>query len=302
MIWHRRSLELDPALGEFLEERLLVGGFERISSERPTGSPHLILSVYAEDPAELPGPEALARWLAEAEDAGLSASEHRWTEDSLAERDWDAAFRAHFGRRRLTERLEIVPSWERGETSRRDVPGPGAPLSIVLDPGQAFGTGDHPTTAACLRRLERWMQERHGAAPRCLDVGSGTGILSLAARLWGAGEVVGYDIDAASIVNSYLNADLNGLSGELEFRWSEPTALGESSRDLILCNLFMGPILRLLPRLDIALAAGGSAILSGFLAPQAARIREAAEARGWILTAEENHEDWVVQEWSKPPA
>ncbi len=302
MIWHRRSLELSPALGEFLEERLLMAGHERLSSERPTGSPLMTLSVYAESPTELPGSEDLARWLAEAEDAGLSAADLRWTETDVADRDWDAVFRTHFERHRLTDRLEIVPSWERDTVVREEVPGPGAPLSVILNPGQAFGTGDHPTTAACLARLERWMAERGGASPNCLDVGSGTGVLSIAARLWGAGEVVGFDIDPESIVNSYLNVDLNGLAGAMEFRWSEPADLEPAHWDLVLCNLFMGPILRLLPRLDLSLAPGGSAILSGFLASQAHRIREGAEGRGWVLEAEECHEDWMVQEWAKPSA
>ncbi len=301
MNWQRRSLLATPALADFLEERLLLDGHERISSERKTGSSLTTLCVYAEDPGDLPGPEELALWLARAEEAGLPLESLNWQDDQVADQDWDAAFRAHFSRRRLSPRLEILPSWDReGIGGRRVSPGPGADLAIVIEPGQAFGTGEHPSTAACLGRLEAWMLEKRERPPRCLDVGSGTGVLSLAARLWGAVPVVGYDIDAACIVNSYCNADLNGLAGEIEFRWGEPEALGLAAWDLILCNLFMGPILRYLPRLDLALAPGGGVILSGFLEEQAGRIREAADLRGWRLACEEKHDDWMLQEWAKP--
>ncbi len=301
MIWHRRSLSARPELAEFLEERLLLAGFENISTERASGEALATLIVYAEDPGDLPGPEDLELWLAQAELADLPLESLKWQVDKVADQDWSAAFRAHFERRRLSSRLEIVPSWEREHHGgRRSVPGPGAELSVVIEPGQAFGTGDHPTTVACLKRLEAWMMAQGAAAPRCLDIGSGTGILSLAARLWGAGRALGYDIDAACIINSHCNADLNGLSGEVEFRWGEPEALGEGAWDLILCNLFLGPILRFLPRLDRALAPGGSVILSGFLSGQAGRIRDAAGDRGWQLVHEEQHDDWMLQEWTGP--
>lgn len=301
MIWHRRSLSAPPPLVGFLEERLVTAGYERISSEREPGAPRATLRVYAEEEADLPDSEVLARWLAEADAAGLPAAALRWETDELGEEDWNAAFRAHFTDRQLGERLRLLPSWDcPSGRPRQRPPGPGAKLEIYLEPGQAFGTGDHPTTIACLQRLEGWMLRHGGAAPRCLDVGSGTGVLAIAARLWGAGAVVGFDIDGNSIVNSYLNAELNGLAGELEFRWGEPENLAPAAWDLVLCNLFLGPILRLLPRLDLALAPGGGAILSGFLSGQAPRMREAATARGWCLSAEEDHEDWMVQEWRRP--
>ncbi len=125
-------------------------------------------------------------------------------------------------------------------------------------------------------------------------------MLSIAARLWGAGLVRGYDIEPAAVVNAYLNAELNGLAGQLDFVWGEPTQLEPQAWDLLLCNLFLGPIQRLLPRLDAALAPGAGAILSGFLVKQAERIREAAGARGWLLSAERSRDDWVAQVWTKP--
>jgi ribosomal protein L11 methyltransferase len=134
-----------------------------------------------------------------------------------------------------------------------------------------------------------------------LDVGSGTGILTLAARLWGAARAEGYDTDPASIVSGYLNADLNGLAGRVRFRWGEARDLAPASWDLILCNLFLSPILRLMPRLDAALCPGGSLILSGFLAgEQAGLIATAARERGWKPASAQEDEGWAIQEWTKP--
>lgn len=303
MSWRRCSLHAAPALAAFLEERLLVTGWERVASERRPGEPLLELSVYAESDEELPGDSALAGWLADAAAAGLTAPALRWQEQPVREEDWDAGFRAHFSARELAPGIAIVPSWERAAAGPSPaLPGPGAPIAIVLEPGQAFGTGDHPTTALCLEQLQAWLGRRSGEAPRCLDVGCGTGILSIAARLWGAGTVLGYDIEPVAIVNAYLNADLNGLAGQLDFAWTEPRELAPASWDLLLCNLYLGPILRLLPRLDAALAPGAGAILSGFLLKQAGRVRAGAEARGWRLEAETSRDDWVVQVWQKPAA
>lgn len=303
MSWLRRSLQAAPALAAYIEERLLLAGYESVASERRPGEPLLELSVYAESAEALPGEEALSGWLADAAAAGLAAPALHWREQPVREEDWDAGFRAHFAARELAPGIAIVPSWERLPASAGPaLPGPGAPIAIVLEPGQAFGTGDHPTTALCLEQLQTWLRERRGEAPRCLDVGCGTGILSIAARLWGAGSVLGYDIEPAAIVNAYLNADLNGLSGQLDFAWCEPQQLAPASWDLLLCNLYLGPILRLLPRLDAALTPGAGAILSGFLLKQAGRVRAGAEARGWCLETESSRDDWVVQVWRKPAA
>jgi ribosomal protein L11 methyltransferase len=301
--WRRGQLVLAPALAAFLEERLVLAGWEGVASERRPGEQQVTLSVYVDAGAPLPDALQLAGWLEEARAAGLAAPALVWAEGTVSEQDWDAGFRAHFAARTLAPGIAILPSWERpGGAPLATLPGPGAPLAIVIEPGEAFGTGDHPTTALCLAALQTWMAARGGEAPRCLDIGCGTGVLSIAAKLWGAGRVRGYDIEPAAVVNAYLNAELNGLSGQLDFVWGEATQLEAGAWDLLLCNLYLGPILRLLPRLDAALAPGAGALLSGFLGKQAQRIRDAADARGWELCSEWGREDWVAQLWAKPAA
>jgi ribosomal protein L11 methyltransferase len=299
--WRRGQLVLPPALASFIEERLLLAGWERVASERRPGEQQVTLSVFVAADAELPEAARLAGWLDEARAAGLAAPALAWSEAAIRDEDWGAGFRAHFAARTLAPGIAILPSWERPPGGPpAGLPGPGAPLAIVLEPGQAFGTGEHPTTALCLEALQGWMAQRGAEGPRCLDVGCGTGVLSIAARLWGAGQVRGYDIEPAAVVNAYLNAELNGLAGQIEFVWGEATTLAPAAWDLLLCNLYLGPILRLLPRLDAALAPGAGALLSGFLRKQARRISEAAGARGWELQAEVSRDEWVAQTWRKP--
>ncbi len=302
MAWQRRRISLPPPLAEFIEEQLLLGGLEHLAVERRPGDPNAELCIYVEDPVDLPGPEDLARLFAQAERRGLPAAVPAYKDEILPDRDWNAAFRERFTRRRLSDRFAVLPPWERDPIRHgagRMPPAPGQALEIVIEPGQAFGTGEHPTTLGCLERLADWTEKRGGKPWRCLDVGSGTGILAIAARLRGAVRVEGYDIDPACIRSAYLNTDLNGLAGQIRFRWGEPRDLAPGSCELVLANLFLGPILRLLPRIDGALAPDGSAILSGFLAEQGARISAAARARGWRLLDESIHDEWVVQEWSR---
>ncbi|MCP4546170.1 MAG: methyltransferase [bacterium] len=302
MNWIRRRISLPVPLADFIEERLLIAGFHSLSWERLPGAARTELSIYDDTGKALPAAEDFALWLAEAEEAGLPAAEVRFEDDAIAAEGWLNGFRERFRIRRLTPGLRILPPWERDPAVQfhgRPLPGPGADLDVVIEPGQAFGTGDHPTTVGCLKRLEARLARQETVTPACLDIGSGTGVLSIAAKLWGAGRVEGYDIEAASIINSWLNSDLNGLCGQVRFLWGEAESLAEGAWDLVLCNLFMGPILRLIPRMDMALKPGGGAILSGFLSRQAATISAAARGRGWRLEGEDIDDDWVIQEWQK---
>ena len=301
MSWIRRRITFPLALADFIEEQLLLEEIADFSWERLPGMPTTELSIYAEKADDLPAPERIETWLGNAAAAGLPRLALAYQDEDMEPLDWSEGFRDHFAARRLGDRIVIIPSWERSDLRRAGHHvEPGDEMELVIEPGRAFGAGDHPTTRACLLRLEAWFADGGGRGTSCLDIGSGTGVLGIAARLWGAERVVGYDIDHESIVNSYLNADLNGLAGRITFLWGEARELEPEAWDLILCNLFLGPILRLIPRMDGALRPGGRLILSGFLSSQAGEIRAAGKARGWSLATEDLSDDWVIQVWSKP--
>lgn len=198
----------------------------------------------------------------------------------LDEENWTPFWRESVRTVAVTERISLVPAWE-------EVPaGIGCPLRI--DPGMAFGSGDHPTTRLCLRTLEALAAA--GKLPdRVLDVGSGTGVLALAAACLGAAEVDALDIDPFGYAACRRNALLNGLEERVR-----PLLLSldllEGTYPLVLSNVVVGQIEVLAPLLRERLAPAGRLVLSGFEAGGEARaaqvlglpVRERREEEGWV--------------------
>ncbi len=182
---------------------------------------------------------------------------------TVQERDWSDAWREHFHVTRVGERIVLKPSWREYES------GPGD-IVVELDPGRAFGTGQHETTRMCLIELERQME----AGASILDVGCGSGILSVAAALLSAGSVDAIDIDAAAVHATRENAAANRVSssvrtmhGSLGEAW--PFAEPPGGRyDLVLANLSGRIVRELAGDLLTALTEDGAALVSGIVAEQ----------------------------------
>jgi len=177
----------------------------------------------------------------------------------VAEEDWAEAWKSHFKAQKVTSRLVIRPPWE-------DYAPEAGELVITIYPGMAFGTGRHPTTLLCLRALEEvWEQVKPAANDtwQVLDVGTGTGILALAAARLGAG-VLAIDVDPEAVAAALENVRLNGLEAQVLV---EPTLLHAIRRQfaLILANLTTPDLLQLAEALSGHLLSGGALIISGFL-------------------------------------
>jgi ribosomal protein L11 methyltransferase len=169
----------------------------------------------------------------------------------LADEDWRDAWKKYFGVQRIGRRLVIVPSWVEYSPKPDDI-------VLRIDPGMAFGTGQHPTTAMCLAALEDAVSD----GPSVLDLGCGSGILAIAAAKLGARSVVAVDNDPQAIKATRANATDNGV--EIEAR--EGTLESASERfDIIVANISGLTLERLAPRLAESLAPGGRLIASGFL-------------------------------------
>ena len=168
---------------------------------------------------------------------------------------------------------------------------PDQPASIILelDPGLAFGTGTHPTTALCLE----WLDGGIRGGERVLDYGCGSGILALAALKLGAAEATAFDIDPQALLATRENALKNGLAALVAI----PGSAGEIKGlfDVVLANILAGPLTELAPSLARMTRTGGGLVLAGMLAPQAAEVAQAyrpwfdigpvAEREGWTLLA-----------------
>jgi ribosomal protein L11 methyltransferase len=216
----------------------------------------------------------------------------------LADQNWMEAWKANYQPIPIGKRLIIVPAWLKSPDASR--------ISIKIDPGMAFGTGTHPTTQLCLELLESYTPKDGDV----IDVGCGSGILSIAALKLGAGFALGVDIDEASVKASRENADANGIPVDqfaiglgsvtevLTGRFLAPSRNGSRgirNAPLVLANI-LAPIIIRLFGLGLAKLAspGGVFILSGILTEQAEGVISSAEEYGLKLVEKRQMGDWVV--------
>jgi ribosomal protein L11 methyltransferase len=202
----------------------------------------------------------------------------------VADREWTRVWEDQFHPLQVGERLWICPSWT-------PPPDPGA-INILLDPGLAFGTGTHPTTAMCLRALDANLPP----GKRVVDYGCGSGILGIAAARLGATAVLGVDNDPQAITASRDNALRNKVSyaafpvvlpqDDLIVSW-------QASADWVVANILAGPLVALAPVLTALMAPRGRLLLAGLLVDQAETVVE-AYAPGVALLIADQQEEWVL--------
>ncbi|MBI4799201.1 MAG: 50S ribosomal protein L11 methyltransferase [Desulfarculus sp.] len=202
----------------------------------------------------------------------------------LASEDWGQNWKKHFKPRAVTRGLMVAPPWEKAE------PAPGQKV-VVIDPGQAFGTGQHESTTLCLARLER-LAERDLLPPRLLDVGCGTGILALAFLLFGGRAALALDLDPEAVAATEHNAALNGLEGRLEVSATPVQEITERF-PLIVANLTAKDLTALASALAARLSPGGEMIVSGLLVMQIQAVRAALEAEGLALLEQDSLAGWA---------
>jgi len=206
---------------------------------------------------------------------------------SVPEQDWVRLTQSQFTPVEITPEFWIVPSWHEPPTQATKI--------IRLDPGLAFGTGTHPTTRMCLRWIERHGTTTGMAWPRALDYGCGSGVLAIAAAIFGAEAIDAVDIDPAAVEATAANAQANGVA----VRCALPDdAVGPY--ELIVANILAAPLTLLAPLLGRRLADGGSLVLSGILVRQADELRDAY--RPWIdLDVDAEDDGWALMTGTSRP-
>ncbi len=179
--------------------------------------------------------------------------------EQLEDKDWVREWMDHFHPMQFGERLWICPSW-------RDVPNPDA-VNVMLDPGLAFGTGTHPTTALCLQ----WLDGLDLAGKTVVDFGCGSGILGIAALKLGAARVIGIDIDPQAIQASRDNAERNGVADQIEL-YLPADQPQDVEADVVVANILAGPLRELAPLIAGHGKPGSLMALSGVLESQAPEL------------------------------
>jgi ribosomal protein L11 methyltransferase len=211
---------------------------------------------------------------------GTFTFHHRVIEDAK----WGEAWKSNFKPLRVTHRLVIKPPWE-------EYPKQKGELVIEIDPGMAFGTGTHPSTQMCLQALEELiLSSPH--SPSILDVGTGSGILAIAARKLGAKQVSAIDLDPVAIGCARKNAAANRIGKGIDFRAGSLNGLRRTF-DIVVANLLPQELLNIAPSLPKRLSSGGTLIISGLLRGQKMEIISAFAKQGLEVLCSRESKGWV---------
>lgn len=197
--------------------------------------------------------------------------------------DWNENWKKYFHPIEIGKKLAVVPSWEKYDNrENRTV--------LNIDPGAAFGTGTHATTSLCLELLQDYID----GDTKILDIGCGSGILSLAGVLLGAGHALGIDIDPQSVKTAIENAEINGISDKVDFRVGDLATDVRGTYDVICANIVADVIIRLLPDAGRFMAERAVMIISGIIDIRREDILGAVRENGFRIAAERCRDNWYA--------
>ena len=191
---------------------------------------------------------------------------------ALADRDWAEAWREHFRPLPVGRRLLVAPPWDVPDRTERVV--------LVIEPGRAFGTGHHGSTAGCLTLLERVVERESPSS--AIDLGTGSGILAIAAVRLGVPALLAVDDDPDAVAVAAANARVNGVSARVECRCQDAATLAAPTAPLVLANLLTAAHARLAAQYRRLLAPGGALVLGGILDVEADLVCERLRAEGLV--------------------
>ena len=273
------------AVSNLLEE----AGASGLFTEQVSGSENeIIIKAYFEETNELADNlKKVQKKIEDLRDYDLDIGLANFKVTQVQEEDWANKWKENFKPFNITDDIVIKPTWEEYEATANEI-------IIEIDPGQAFGTGHHVTTSSCLDAIEENLTPQTSV----LDLGTGTGILAIAAAKLGADKIVGLDIDPVAVKAARANAKLNEVSTEIEFLEGNLVDSVEDNYDLVIANILPHIILQLIPNLKEVMHQDSTFILSGIVVEKLDEIKQALLDNGFVINdmirKSEENDDWVT--------
>ncbi|OIU70612.1 50S ribosomal protein L11 methyltransferase [Rossellomorea aquimaris] len=220
----------------------------------------------------------------------IDIGENKVEISEVNEEEWATAWKKYYHPVKISDKFTIVPTWEDYTPVHSDE------LIIELDPGMAFGTGTHPTTVMCIQALERIVKPQDSV----IDVGTGSGVLSIAAAMLAASEVKAYDLDEVAVKSARLNVKLNKVQDRVTVDQNNLLNGIAAEADVIVANILAEIILRFTEDAFQLVKPGGYFITSGIIQPKKQEVKEALEHAGFLIEEVMVMEDWVAIIAQKP--
>lgn len=214
------------------------------------------------------------------------------TVETRNEEDWANAWKAHYVPVRVGTRVVVRPPWQEYDPVEGDV-------VVLLDPGMAFGTGTHPTTQIALRLLETLDLDGRSL----LDVGTGSGIIAIAAAKLGASTIEGVDVDEVSVRQAVANVALNDVVETVTIWKSNmaPDAAPIRSYDIVVANIIARVLIEIADQIVPAVGPDGTMVLSGIIDSKESGVLETYTSLGFEMIARQQIEDWIGHIWQRAP-
>lgn len=216
-------------------------------------------------------------------DLGMDLGKLTTLRRDVAEQDWTESWKAAFRPFRLGEHMIVKPSWEAVETKPGD-------HVIEIDPGMAFGTGTHETTGMCVKLVEKYVRP----GDRVIDIGTGTGILAIAAAHMGAKPVLATDLDAVAVRVAAENVKINGFGGVIDVRCGDLLDVVQESGDVVIANIISDVIVMLARPVRERIADGGVFICSGISVERREDVLDALRAADYELLDDLTEGEWCA--------
>ena len=269
-----QKLREDELYWDYIDEKLLENDTEETK----------IMAYFSEEETNLPEKIAVIREkIRNLTEFGLSIGSGTVELSNVNQEDWESAWKQYFKPVHVTDRIVVKPEWEEYSPQEGEI-------VIEIDPGMAFGTGTHETTSMCINQIEKNLK----AGDRVIDIGSGSGILSMAAVLLGAEKATGVDLDPVAVRVALENVELNNLQDKIEILHGNLTDVIREKADIVVANIMADIILMLLEDVREFIKDDGLFISSGIIQEKRAAVEARLLEKNFSIVEVETKGEWCA--------